>query len=145
MLGFWIFMVLRFVRPFVLGLKSRSWPTAKATVVTSSFARGRAAYIPKVTYKASHDGREYQNDTIRFLGAAAVTQESALAVAQRYPERSEVTIHFDPSDPRKAVIVPGVEAKHYVGLAFLTLFCLGVAFIVPVLNLIWPGCQPNCR
>lgn len=145
MLAFWLFMVLRTLKPFVLALKSRSWPSTKAKVITSSFDRAGNVYSPKVIYKFTHNSREYQNDNINFMGVASAWKGKAISVAQRYPEQSLVTVFFDPNKPENSVINPGVERSTYVSFFILTAFCLGVAFIVQILNFIWPGCQPNCR
>jgi hypothetical protein len=144
MLAFWLFMVFRFLKPCVLALKSKSWPTATATVVTSTFDRAGTVYSPKVIYKFTHNGREYQNDNITYLGVASTSKQKAITAAQRYPERGNVTVHFDPFNPQNAVITPGVELKHYASFVLITLFCVAVVYIVQILNFIWPGCQPNC-
>lgn len=147
MLAFWLFMVGRFFKPFLLAIKSKSWPTTLATVASSSLDGGDANYGhngPKVIYRFNHNGREYVSDNVTYLGIVGTSKLNAVVVVQRCPEGSQVAVRFDPANPDNSVIIPGVHWAHYVSFAVLTAFCLAVAFVIQILNFIWPGCQPNC-
>jgi len=145
MFCFWLFLVYKFYKPILIGRKSYQWTKTPALVTTSSIDRNSNAYQPKIIYKYSFQGKEYINDIYTYVGDAGyITKSKAIETAQKYPEGSEIQVFVDPDDPQNSLILRGVHWVQYGAFALLTLFCISVAFIVPILNFIWPGCEPNC-
>lgn len=144
MLGFWLFLMYKFYKPFFQSLKSVNWPIVKAIIVTSSFDRNGNSYSPKLIYRYKICNIEYQNDTYTFLGKSPISKSGAIEVSRNCPEGSLVDIHVDPNDPQNSVIVAGVHWSNILSFIALTVFCLCVAFMGQILDFIYPGCEPNC-
>ena len=144
MLAIWLFMAYKTAKPYLLSVKSVSWDKVIGTVTTSSFDRDGVIYIPKIIYQYSINGHEYLNDTYTYLGTASLSKANAIKTAQAYPVNSELQLYVDSNNYQNSVIIPGVHWLQYMSFAGLTVFCLTVAYLVQILNFIWPGCQPNC-
>ncbi|MCH1929913.1 DUF3592 domain-containing protein [Shewanella sp. A25] len=144
MLGLWLYLVYKSGPNLFLSIKSKKWKKSSSIVTTSSFDRTGNSYSPKLIYKYAFNGREFMNDTFTYLGTSSISKSNAIKIAQLYPEGSSMEIWVNPEKPEQSVVIPGVHWMQYVSLLILTLFCLSVAYIVPILNYIWPGCEPNC-
>lgn len=144
MLGLWVFIVIKTAKPFIFSRKSMHWPKILAAVKISSFDRQGNIYSPKIIYHYQYEENEYQNDTYSFLGVAGFTKKQAIQISKEHPEGSLIQIYVDPKQSNNSVVIPGVHWLQYVGFILLTAFCLSVAFLIEILNFIWPGCQPNC-
>jgi len=145
MLGIWLIGAFRYAKPFTLALKSKAWPLTTAKVLTSSFDRNGMMYVPKIIYRYKISGQDFTDDTYTYMGDYATSKSAIQKTIKRFPEGSDISVHFDPSDPQQSVIVPGVHWVQYVNLAALTLILGSIAFIAEILNFIFPGCQPNCH
>ncbi len=144
MLGLWLFSLYKSGPKLILSIKSKNWTKRTALVTTSSFDREGHIYSPKIIYKYTFNNCEYMNDTYTYLGTSTISKSQSIKIAQSYPEGSNMDILVNPDNPQQSVVVPGVHWAQYVSLLILTLFCLSVANIAPILNFIWPGCEPNC-
>jgi hypothetical protein len=144
MVGLWLLMVYRFYRPTKNGLESLRWEKVDATVILSSFDRFQNIYQPKIVYRYCFDGKSFDNDTYSFLGTTNLTKNSAIKLASSHSEGSNIQVYVSPSDGQQSVIVPGVHWSQWVSMVFLSFILLGIAYIVEILNFIWPGCAPAC-
>lgn len=97
------------------GWEAQSWPVTPGVVQHSSVEKhprpGRRRghnYRPRVEYAYSVGGRYYHASRISFGDAAIGFGAAARWIADRYPVASEVVVHYDPEDPRRAVLVTGV-------------------------------------
>lgn len=143
-LGLWLYIVYRSAKPFLLGYRSVNWKKITGNVTTSTFDREGSFYSPKIIYKYSVNGKEYMNDIYTYMAVSSLTKKKSIKIVQSYPERSNIIIYIDNDKPENSVIVPGVHWSQYLSFLLVTLFLLSVAYIVPILNFIWPGCEPNC-
>ena len=128
----------------------RSFNCPQYIAIVSPGIRGGTVYLPIVSYSYNYDGRQYQSESLTYLGTSGGYGGAGLEwqVNQRlnaFPPSSTVSVFVNPKVPTEAVLLPGVHWSQYVGLVFVTLLFLGIAFIGEILNFIWPGCQPNCR
>jgi hypothetical protein len=90
------------------------WPAVRGRIVRclvredTPLIRGadepRAMYRPEVRYEYVVDGREHAATRIDLLDRAASSPEFAERVIARYPMWSEVTVFYDPTDPRRAIL-----------------------------------------
>jgi Protein of unknown function (DUF3592) len=126
-------------RAFVDGRRSRRWPAAKATILHS-----------RIQHDVSRDGegRRHEDVELDIAYAYEVGGERYVSHAYRlthnqvfgdgseemrkYPAGGEVTVHYDPSNPRVAVI------DRRVPLGFVILMFIGGAFGVAMLVAGWP-------
>jgi hypothetical protein len=90
------------------------WPSVRGRIVRSlvredtPLIRGadeaRAMYQPELRYEYVIDGREHAATRIDLLDRAASWPGFAERVIARYPMWSEVTVFYDPTDPRRALL-----------------------------------------
>lgn len=131
LLGFGVFF-------FIFGIyykhvveKSAGWPTAVAFIersyVDQSVDDGKTRYRAKIQYSYVVNGVAYKNNRVRF--GNVTTKEFSEKTVSQYPEHSEVTIYYDPTDHAKSVIEPGanfvVKAVPVLG-AFFILFSIAL-------------------
>jgi len=150
----WIFLMGMMFRGLPKSLASRRWLQVSGQVISSQIGsrqtNGKTVCVPIVSYSYNFDGKLYQSESFTFLGTSGGFGGAGLKwqVEQRlkaFTPNSSVNVFVNPKAPTEAVLLPGVHWSQYSALIFFTLFCLGVAFIVNILNFIWPGCQPNCK
>ncbi len=94
---------------------AESWPTIAGTVLSSELEEHRShnskthtttvTYTPKVEYQYELLGTKYLGKKISF-GSAAYDYNTASGKLAPYPNGAAVTVHYDPSEPSKAVLEP---------------------------------------
>jgi hypothetical protein len=99
--------------------QSQAWSSAGGTVLksrisrSSTFMKGRnvTRYTPLVDYEYSVNGKQYKGKQIMFGRAPAYLSEGrAQAYMDRYPAGSQVTLFYNPSQPRESVL-----ERHFSG------------------------------
>lgn len=123
-----------FGRDFYFGRASRSWRKADGQIVGRGGRGGGAQRIDDLaaalTYTYSVNGVEYTSNRYDFAGRSADADESAV-VAGRAPGQ-RVTVWYDPAEPRRAVLVQGVQASNYLRLGIAAaLLITGLAVADP--------------
>ncbi len=107
------------------GHQSLRWPTTQGRIVVSKVATlprasdPRFGTAPRVRYEYEVDGRTYFSHRIDFGG-----WWSAWNVVEEHPVGTTWTVSYDPEDPGRAVLEPGVR-----GVSVLELY-LGLAVVV---------------
>ncbi|MGH8462952.1 MAG: DUF3592 domain-containing protein [Pseudomonas sp.] len=144
MLGVLVFVLFKPIKSIVLGVRSKNWRKTRATISVSGLDRESGVYYPKIIYNYTVNGRALVDDNYTFVGAITNSKARALAIARDNPVGKEISIYVSPDDSARTVVVPGVHWSAYANVVFLVVFFTGIAFIVEILNMIWPGCQPNC-
>lgn len=144
------FMLIVFA-PFVLagvgllvyGLRQRNkakaagtWPTTDGSLVSAQVERHaykskygpNVWYNPKIEYSYSVGSTGYTSHRISFGSPSFNTKEGAESFLRQFATGNAIPIHYDPANPKSAVLVPG-QAPHSLGLTLA-----GTALIViPVL------------
>jgi hypothetical protein len=120
---------------------SSSWPTAAGAVISSEVshstdAEGGDSYSPEVDYQYQVDGQNIINDQIKFGENSYDSRRRAEEIAANYPVGRQVTVYYDPEQPDKAVLEPGVSAGSYIVLSIGVVFIL-IALLVAPLTLIF--------
>jgi hypothetical protein len=144
MLGVLLFVLYKPIKSIILGLRARGWRKIKATVTASGLDRESGVYYPKIIYNYTVNGREFTDDNYTFCGAITNSKAHALAAVRANPVGKEIVVFVNPEEPARTVVVPGVHWSAYANVAFFVLIFGSIAFLVEILNFIWPGCQPNC-
>ena len=153
MLFVWLAFIGMMFRGFPISLASKRWTQINGRVISSRKGtrqrNGTNVSVPVVSYSYSFEGKQHQSESFTFLGTSGGLGGAGFdrQVEQRlkpFTPNSSVSVYVNPKLPSEAVLIPGVHWSQYAALIGITLFCLGVAFIVEILNFIWPGCQPNC-
>ena len=130
-LSFWGWNILQNARA------SAAWPTAegrvtKSEVTLSTDAEGADSYSPEVTYTYTVDSTSHTNDTIKFGENAYGSRKKAEGIAANYPVGRNVTVYYDPEQPGRSVLEPGVSAGSYIVLGIGVFFILLTLMIIPI-------------
>lgn len=122
-LGLWL--LVRGVFDALIGVNARKWPTARGTVTSSEVVqtgRGRCCVSIAYTYRAG--GHELVGKRV-FVGDWLYTSlVKAQARAAKYPPSTPVDVHYDPANPSRAVLEPGLRIVAFFPIAVGVLFCL---------------------
>ena len=122
-LAYWGWNILQSARA------SASWPTVEGVVTESDVsystdAEGAESYSPEVTYRYQINDVLYENNTIKFGENAYGSRRRAEQIAATYPVGKGVTVYFNPDQPDRSVLEPGVSGGSYIVL------CIGLLFVV---------------
>jgi hypothetical protein len=96
--------------------EASNWPQTAGRIVSSTVEHYRQRvggartgslvtfYEAVVEYDYSVSGRDYHSTRLSFGAKTAGSQQRAEAAAARYPEGSQVMVHYDPKNPANAVL-----------------------------------------
>jgi hypothetical protein len=117
---------------------SASWPTTQGNVTSSdvsysSNAEGGESYSPEVIYRYTANNQQYENHTIKFGENSYSSSRKAENIASGYPVGKEVTVYYDPEDPARSVLEPGVSGGSYILLGIGVLFALIGLITMPLI------------
>lgn len=99
--------------------ESLNWPRTKGTVISSSLTINHLPkfmdfnadpmrwYGTEVQYEYSVNDQRYASNKRSFFVLDTRTPQAALKVMNSYRRQHEVTVYYDPVDPREAVLEPG--------------------------------------
>jgi len=104
---------------------AETWQSAPGVILSSHVSRQtrhntkggtRVTYRPEVTYQYQIMGTPYTGSSIGF-GSGSYGESKANKMIAPYAQGAKVTVHYDPSDPSKAVL----ETRSYSGGSYLLL------------------------
>jgi hypothetical protein len=122
------------------GRETRSYTRTRGRVVRAEVEEvprvseeGGTQFRPVVRYSFEARGRTYESGRIA-IGAPAGPDTSdaqeARRLVERYPAGAEVDVWFDPRDPRRSVLVPGIPASDVVVAVVLGLALVGIGMFL---------------
>ena len=107
-----VYLTLSLGNAFYLSLVSLRWPKVPVRVTSSGVNTGRSNmgtwWAPEVEYEYRVSGRAYNSGTIRYLMPPFYEQDEARAVLAGYPAEAQRTAAYDPQEPARSVLEPGV-------------------------------------
>jgi hypothetical protein len=122
---------------------SASWPSVDGSVLSAAIDResrrsgsGSSSttspiWRPLVSYEYAVDGTRHEGQRISYGEYATGEIAEAEAVVKRYPLGAAVRVHYDPDDPRQAVLEPGTAGIPWFFLAIGSVFSvIGVLLVV---------------
>lgn len=117
---------------------SASWPTAEGVVTSSEVSHstdsdGGDSYSPEVTYRYQVGDVRYENNTIKFGENAYSSRRQAENIADTYPVGRDVTVYYDPGQPDRSVLEPGVSGGSYIVLGIGVFFIVIALIIAPII------------
>jgi hypothetical protein len=155
--GFGGYLEFQGVRNVVRAAASKRWPTTAGSVIaaetSSTTSTDRETRETHVTYSTRTvvryrvAGRDYGTNVIHF-GQTLGSDDPSEAELQRlrYPPGAGVRVSYDPTQPWRGVLKPGVHAEAFnlpvAGLAFL-LPMLAVVVMLPDMFRAWGGSDFN--
>lgn len=129
-----LFFVLGCVIPVMQAINSRGWRETPCTITSSeleiSSDSDGTSYAPKIKYRYSLDGGEFNGDRYSFFKLSA-GRKWAQSIVDRYPVGTTVKCFYDPQQPSQAVLDRSMGIYPIVVGGFTMLFVivgLGVIF-----------------
>lgn len=84
---------------------AKNWPTSMGTVVSSKVIRGCSkSYNPEILYQYKVGTLSYVGNRLTFGLIDCGSKSEAQEISSQYPEKTVVTVHFNPELPSEAVI-----------------------------------------
>ena len=122
-----------------LGKKSAAWPAVKGKM---TYARAVPATVNKkqeyrlsVKYRYTVDGKSYTGERVTASDNYQKTRSLANDVLKKYPVGGEVSVYYNPADPRSSVLKTGINKNVSLPLGIAVVcFLLAVAIIVSELK-----------
>ena len=107
-----VWLTLSLGNAFYLCLISTHWPKAPVRVISSGVNTGSSTlgtwWEPDVEYQYRVSQHSYHSSTIRYLMPPFYEKEEAQTVLTAYPSEAQTTAAYDPEDPARSVLEPGV-------------------------------------
>ena len=105
--------ILNGVRELARGFMSRSWPVTRGTILSASPAAGGLGRIawrfPQIRFEYVVAGEKYVSDGYSASSQTVfLTQASLLRRLAAYAPGSHVDVYFDPGNPGRGILRPGV-------------------------------------
>lgn len=112
-----------------LSVLSQHWPRATARIISSgvytSGSSGESSWAPGVDYEYEVGGASHRSSNIRYLMRTFYDVESAAEVQAAYPVGRQVSVAYDPRNPNRSVLEPGVPPGMW-SQAVIPLFLCGL-------------------
>jgi len=97
---------------FYLALISLRWPKVPVQITSTGVDTGVSTigkwWAPEVDYEYQLSGRAYHSGTIRYLMRPYFDKEQAETILAAYPTDRQTMAAYDPQDPARSVLEPGV-------------------------------------
>ena len=115
---------------------SASWPSVtgqvtRAYVDYSTDAEGADSYQPVLVYAYTVADQTFGGSRIKFGENSYGSERPARAIVDRYPAGTRVAVYYDPADPERSVLEPGVSGGSYLVLGIGLLFVLLAVAALP--------------
>ena len=106
---------------------SSGWPSVAGEVRAASVeyetdSDGAGTYRAEVLYAYEIEGVQQLANRVAFGDFGSSDPGRAQRIVNRYPEGSAVTVHYDPDEPSRAVLEPGVHGSTWMLPGFGALF-----------------------
>lgn len=137
----WLILLCFFLAKFVidihLGNKTKRWHETKGTILRCDVisSGGFHSFYPRVEYTYSVGHRTFHStqvaiDTFNLGGSAKHIRWVAQHILHHYHRGDQMTVHYDPQMPQRAVLHPGVPFKTYVVSGVIVLFILFQLYVI---------------
>ena len=124
-----VWLTLSIGSAFYLSLVSLHWPKVPARIISSEIDTGRSNvgtwWAPDVAYEYSLNGQEYRSTTIRYVMPPSYEKDEAQTVLAAYPLNAQTSAAYDPRDPARSVLEPGIPRMMWLK-ALIPIFFWGL-------------------
>ncbi|MGB8769968.1 MAG: DUF3592 domain-containing protein [Candidatus Korobacteraceae bacterium] len=107
-----VWLTLNLGMGFYRSLISQHWPAVPVRIASSAVVSGVSTvghwWGPDVEYEYQFAGRTYRSSTIRFLMPVFYGEDDARSIQSAYPQNGTAIAAYDPDDPSRSVLEPGV-------------------------------------
>jgi len=113
---------------------SKTWPTVSGRIVSSAVKerprnKGRTTYDAVVRYEYEVSGYKYTSNDVAFGDYGSGKGSHASKIVDKHRVGSEVTVHYSPSNPGKAVLEAGESGNAFEVLGFGSWFFVGGLYL----------------
>lgn len=109
-------------------IASETWPVVSGTIISSGVVEIEddegTSYKPQVIYEYVANDSNIEGHRITFGQMSYSNYQYAQAIADQYPVGQPVEVHYDPDNPDKAVLEPGVQSSAWIIMGFGDFFAL---------------------
>jgi Protein of unknown function (DUF3592) len=115
-------------------IASRDWPVTEG-VVSDTTRVGERAILPLVTYTYQVSGVSYTASTdlaVPGFGSKRYRGQTASKILAAYPPGRAVTVHYDPADPGKSALRPGLRWAPLMRFTVGAMLLLAFGALAPV-------------
>jgi hypothetical protein len=128
-----VWLTLSIGNALYLCLATLRWPLISVHVISSGIDIARSnmgrRWLPDVHYEYELGGRTYHSTNIRFLMPSFMDEDDARSIQSAYPQDAHTTAAYDPQDPARSVLEPGVPKTMWEQAAILVFFWTLTAYI----------------
>lgn len=129
-----LWLTLNVGSAFALSLQSLRWPTMPVRVISSGVSTGVSNvgrwWEPELIYEYQVGGRSYDSSSIRYLMPPFYRAEAAHQIAAAYPVGVAARAAYDPANPAKSVLEPGIPAGMWWRLLMPLFFWVLAGYIL---------------
>jgi hypothetical protein len=145
----WLFLAFLLLKAVILDIRSRQWPTTRGTIALSEIEVVATTtghrYREVLQYEYVIDGVTYQSHTIsfpdhlvQFFMNGVRSKKNAEGIIHKYPVGYEVSVRYEPSNPRRSTLETGVKDINFVLILAITIV-LGTGLLIGLLSLYTAG------
>lgn len=122
-------------------LASPAWPSVQGVILTSEvrevgWSEDTSGWCPELSYEYPVAGRKYVSHNVELQDICISNLGSfARRVVERYPAGKRVEVYYDPRDPARAVLEPGVPDA-VILWPLLVIAATGLGIILVVVGLL---------
>lgn len=114
----------------VTAWEARSWAVVPGVVESVEVIKSESedsseqTFEPVVTYSYDVAGAHYFADRVDLRDPVKHQAVSAQEVTMNYRKGQKVTVHYDPKNPRSAILEPGASVENWVYVGFGSLLTI---------------------
>ena len=117
---------------------AKNWLTAPGVIISSDLdlqsSRGTGVptqyFKPIVSYSYQVGAQSYQGERLDFASRAYRSETKAKQRIAAFQQGAQVTVHYDPVDPSKAVLEPTAAGNGLLIILGIALILTGVFFVL---------------
>jgi hypothetical protein len=129
----WLALLVLLIRAVWLAIRSRQWPQTSGKITHSHKEAAGNRYRVLLEYEYTVKGYRYTSHILSFLDLFVLffmngerSKRAANHVTAKYPVNAEVTVHYDPKNPKRAVLETEIWNSNVVVIAMILTIMGGV-------------------
>lgn len=117
---------------------SKSWPSTMGIIAASnvSVPSKHDLWGVYVRYEFVVNGVQHSSHTYRFGGSPHFSQHAAEIVVAQYVPGDPVKVFYDPNNPDRAVLAPGIDSDNWQDFICCICGLIGFAYCIKKLSVI---------
>lgn len=129
--GIWLVLLLTIFAFFWQALQAlreyKRWPSTKGRIITLEWLETNQFVWPQVTYSYHVQDQEFMADGLfpesgQYLLGRRSVQQLSYSIANAYEKKEEITVFYNPDDPRQAVLATTIPRKLLLIVGLLLFF-----------------------